>query len=60
MGPILDRRRRPQTVRIIFEPDVYALIFGSHLPDAAEFRPWVFEEVPPSIREHSPTSVARR
>lgn len=35
----------------IMEPGLYALIFGSKLPAAKEFRRWVFEEVLPSIRK---------
>ncbi|GAB3380667.1 hypothetical protein NCG89_00675 [Spongiibacter taiwanensis] len=34
----------------IYEPDVYAMIFGSKLPSAKKFQRWVFEEVLPSLR----------
>lgn len=37
--------------KFIPESDVYALIFGSKLPGAKEFRRWVFEEVLPCIRK---------
>lgn len=40
-----------QTVRIIYEPDVYRLIFGSKLESAAQFQDWVFEDVLPAIRQ---------
>ena len=39
-----------QEVRVIYEPDLYRLIFGSKLPSAQQFQNWVFEEVLPSIR----------
>ena len=39
-----------QEMRVIAEPDVYRLIFGSKLPSAQQFQNWVFEEVLPSIR----------
>lgn len=40
-----------QNVRVIYEPDVYALIFGSKLPSAVKFQDWVFNEVLPTIRK---------
>lgn len=40
-----------QPTKYIPESDVYALIFGSKLPAAKEFRRWVFEEVLPCIRK---------
>mgnify|MGYP000037816099 CR=1 FL=1 len=40
-----------QPTKYIPESDVYALIFGSKLPGAKEFRRWVFEEVLPCIRK---------
>lgn len=39
-----------QEMRVIAEPDVYRLIFGSKLPSAQQFQNWVFEEALPSIR----------
>src|SRR5699024_8601599 len=36
-----------QELRLINEPDMYALIFGSKLPSAERFKRWVFEEVLP-------------
>ena len=38
-----------QEVRVIEEPDVYRLIFGSKLESAQKFQDWVFEEVLPAI-----------
>lgn len=37
---------------IINESGVYALIFGSKLPDAQRFKKWVTSEVLPTIRKH--------
>lgn len=37
-------------MKIIPEEDVYALIFGSHLEAAKQFRRWICDEVLPSIR----------
>ena len=39
-------------MKIIPEEDVYALIFGSHLESAKQFRRWICDEVLPSIRKH--------
>lgn len=39
-----------QEMRVIYEPDLYRLIFGSKLSSAQQFQNWVFEEVLPSIR----------
>lgn len=39
-----------QQARVIHEPDVYRLIFGSKLDSAVNFQDWVFEQVLPSIR----------
>lgn len=41
----------PRGIRVIPEPDIYALIFGSRLPMAKSFRDWVFTEVLPAIRK---------
>ena len=40
-----------QKLNIINESGVYALIFGSKLPDAKKFKRWVTSEVLPSIRK---------
>lgn len=48
--PISDSLGRSQEMRVIYEPDLYRLIFGSKLPSAQQFQNWVFEEVLPSIR----------
>lgn len=45
-----DSLGRSQEMRVIYEPDLYRLIFGSKLPSAQYFQNWVFEEVLPSIR----------
>ncbi|MGI6721051.1 MAG: BRO family protein [Anaerovoracaceae bacterium] len=41
-----------QDLTIINESGVYALIFGSKLPKAKEFKHWVTSEVLPTIRKH--------
>lgn len=41
----------PRGMCFIPESDMYALIFGSKLPQAVAFRAWVCEEVLPSIRK---------
>ncbi|OOR87006.1 ORF6C domain-containing protein [Moraxella bovis] len=40
-----------QEMRVIYEPDVYRLIFGSKLESAVKFQNWVFDEVLPTIRK---------
>ncbi|HDX6315302.1 TPA: Bro-N domain-containing protein [Campylobacter fetus subsp. venerealis] len=40
-----------QKVRVIYEPDLYRLIFGSNLKSAIKFQNWVFEKVLPKIRQ---------
>ena len=37
---------------VINESGVYALVFGSKLPNAKKFKHWVTSEVLPSIRKH--------
>ncbi|WP_419255734.1 BRO-N domain-containing protein [Campylobacter fetus] len=49
--PISDSLGRMQKVRVIYEPDLYRLIFGSNLKSAIKFQNWVFEEVLPKIRQ---------
>lgn len=49
-----------QQVRVIKEPDVYRLIFGSKLESAAAFQDWVFEEVLPSIRKTGSYNASQR
>lgn len=39
-------------IRFIFEPDLYVLIFSSHLPSAVRFTDWVTEEVLPKLRKN--------
>lgn len=40
-----------QRVRVITEPDMYRMAFGSELDSAVRFQDWIFEEVLPSIRQ---------
>lgn len=49
--PIIDKLNRTQDVRVINEPDLYRLIFGSKLESAMAFQDWVFEDVLPQIRK---------
>ena len=48
---ILDRLNRKQLVNCVNESGLYALIFGSKLPKAKEFKRWVTNEVLPAIRK---------
>lgn len=41
-----------RTMNIINESGMYALVFGSKLPEARRFKNWVTKEVLPSIRKH--------
>lgn len=41
-----------QELTVINESGLYALIFGSKLPKAKEFKHWVTSEILPSIRKH--------
>lgn len=41
-----------QKMTIVNESGLYALIFGSRLPKAKDFKRWVTNEVLPSIRKH--------
>ena len=43
--PIADALGRTQEVRVIREPDMYRLIFGSNLPSAQDFEKVVVEEI---------------
>ena len=49
---IRDSIGRMQNTPIVNESGMYALIFGSKLPKAKEFKRWVTSEVLPSIRKH--------
>jgi len=40
-----------QKLRVVGEPDLYRLVFGSKLDSAIAFQDWVYEEVLPSIRQ---------
>tara|TARA_R110001583_G_scaffold25738_1_gene92983 strand:+ start:3015 stop:3881 length:867 start_codon:yes stop_codon:yes gene_type:complete len=47
---VQNERGQMRSTDCVYEPDVYALIFGSKLPSAKKFQRWVFEEVLPSLR----------
>ena len=47
---MLDRLNRKQLVNCVNESGLYALIFGSKLPRAKQFKRWVTNEVLPAIR----------
>jgi len=49
---IRDSMGREQRSIVINESGVYALIFGSKLPKAQEFKHWVAHDVILSIRKH--------
>lgn len=34
-----------QKMRVIYEPDLYRLVFGSKLPSAQQFQNWVLEKL---------------
>lgn len=40
-----------QRLRVITEPDMYRMVFGSTLDSAVRFQDWIFEQVLPSIRK---------
>lgn len=48
-----------QNVTIINESGVYALIFGSKLPNAKKFKHWVTSEVLPTIRKTGSYSITQ-
>ena len=48
---ISDKLGRNQTINCVNESGLYALIFGSKLPKAKEFKRWVSSEVLPTIRK---------
>lgn len=48
---ITDRLNRKQLVNCVNESGLYALIFGSKLPKAKQFKRWVTNEVLPTIRK---------
>jgi anti-repressor protein len=49
---VIDNLGREQTVNIINESGLYALIFKSRKEEAKKFRKWVTSEVLPTIRKH--------
>lgn len=48
---VIDTLGRPQQTNFVTESGLYALIFGSKLETAKEFKRWVTSEVLPSIRK---------
>lgn len=50
--PVQDSIGRKQKTPIVNESGLYALIFGSKLETAKDFKRWVTSEVLPSIRKH--------
>ena len=54
---MLDRLNRKQQVNCVNESGLYALIFGSKLPKAKQFKRWVTNEVLPAIRKQGFYSV---
>ena len=57
--PIQDSIGRMQKTPIINESGVYALIFGSKLPNAKKFKHWVTSEVLPTIRKTGTYSITQ-
>lgn len=49
---VLDTPGGKQKTTVINESGVYALVFGSKLPNAKAFKHWVTHDVLPSIRKH--------
>ena len=49
-----------QNITVINESGIYALIFGSKLPNAKRFKHWVTSEVLPSIRKHGAFMTEQR
>lgn len=49
---IIDSMGRVQETVLINESGVYALVFGSKLPTAKQFKHWVTSEILPTIRKH--------
>lgn len=54
----IDKLGRTQQVTFINESGVYALIFGSKLESARQFKHWVTNEVLPSIRKTGSFAIA--
>ena len=57
--PIQDSIGRMQKTPIINESGVYALIFGSKLPNAKKFKHWVTSEILPTIRKTGSYSITQ-
>lgn len=58
--PVTDNLGREQATTIVNESGVYALVFGSKLPKAKEFKRWVTAEVLPTIRKTGSYTVVRQ
>lgn len=56
---IRDSIGREQTPILINESGVYALIFGSKLPNAKKFKRWVTSEILPTIRKTGTYSITQ-
>lgn len=54
---IIDDLGRTQNMTLINESGVYALIFGSKLPEARKFKRWVTSEVLPTLRQRGTYSI---
>lgn len=48
----IDTPKGPRSAVVVNEAGIYALIFGSQLPAAKDFKRWLCGEVLPSIRKH--------
>lgn len=48
----LETSKGTQSLFLVDEAGLYALIFASKLPEAESFQDWVYSEVLPSIRKH--------
>lgn len=48
-----------QNLTVINESGVYALVFGSKLPNAKKFKHWVTSEILPTIRKHGAYMTAQ-
>mgnify|MGYP003299631867 CR=1 FL=1 len=57
---VIDALGRMQETILINESGMYALIFGSDLPEAKRFKRWVTHEVLPSIRKYGHYNTSKR
>lgn len=56
---LIDKIGRKQDTILINESGVYALIFGSKLPNAKKFKHWVTSEILPTIRKTGSYSITQ-